>query len=617
MTIRDKAFLQLLSDAIGTGTHEELPVLSEEDWRSVFTLAKQHHVLPLIVDEIYQREPAVPTPVFPLYRKQAVRLVHLQTAKTAAFLSLYQYLSRRGMEPLVMKGTICRALYPSPDFRFSADEDLLIRPDEALAYHKALTAYGLTADRPEDEIADAHETGYVSADRILYLEVHRTPFPADAAAYGEYNEFFREAYENAETVYIDNIPLKTLSPTDHLFYLICHALKHFLHGGFGIRQVCDICLFARKNREEIHWEQFVSRLKTIQGEIFTGALFAIGERYLNIPVPWREEEQVSQEDGRKLLPGEDTDQIKMDQIDPEDLLTDILASGVFGSSSLSRKHSSGITLNALEKGKERNAGRHSWLRILFPPITGLRERYPYLKKHPILLPAAWGERIITYLCSRNKRDNSAKEALRLGKERKALLKKYGLIRVPGKRSGASNQSGGHNGNDSYTGVIDPGKRIVDTNAYISSLLELIREGHEVSLPVVGSSMTPFLGDGRDRVFLRAADTELKKGDIVLYQRENGDYVLHRICRIERGSHNDSKESAELYGIVGDAQSRIERGVRREQIFAKAVCVERKGKLKTPGSIYWMFFEYIWVNIIPMRNLILRVYAGSRRKRRNK
>ena len=41
----------------------------------------------------------------------------------------------------------------------------------------------------------------------------------------------------------------------------------------------------------------------------------------------------------------------------------------------------------------------------------------------------------------------------------------------------------------------------------------------------------------------------------------------------------------------------------------------KGKLKTPGNLYWMFFQYIWVNIIPMRHLMLRVYTAIRRVRR--
>lgn len=606
MTVREQTFLQLLSDAIGTGIHEEIPLLSEEDWRSVFILAEQHHVLPLVADEVYKRNLQVTSPFFQLFRKKAMRIVSIQTAKTAAFLSLYQYLSEQGMEPLVMKGVILRVLYPSPDFRFSADEDLLIRPDEVLVYHKALTAYGLKTDHSEDEITASYETTYVSADRVLLLEIHNSPFSPDSVAYGEYNEFFKEAYGNAVTLNIDNVPLRTLSPADHLLYLICHALKHFLHGGFGIRQVADICLFARAYEQEIPWDQMVSRLQVIHGETFAAALFAIGERYLNIPISWQKEEQKTET--RKLWGTE------KEQTDPEELLSDILESGVYGSSSLSRKHSSGITLGALEKEKKaekvQNAestgkGRHFWLRILFPPAERLRERYSYLKKHPILLPAAWTERIFGYFFSVNRKGNSAKEALRIGKERKKLLRKYGLTgNGSPERLKQKDRSKGFKGDETY-------RKVVDTGEYISSLLELINEGHEVSLPVVGSSMTPFLGDGRDRVFLQEPEGELKKGDVVLYRRDNGDYVLHRICRVRRSNYNDNNSTAELYDIVGDAQTRIERGVRREQILAKVIRIERKGKLKTPGNIYWLFFQYIWVNIIPMRHLILRVYTAIR------
>ena len=44
----------------------------------------------------------------------------------------------------------------------------------------------------------------------------------------------------------------TLEETHHLFYLLCHSFKHFLHGGVRIRQICDmvqmIRVYGRKNR---------------------------------------------------------------------------------------------------------------------------------------------------------------------------------------------------------------------------------------------------------------------------------------------------------------------------------------------------------------------------------
>lgn len=562
MTTRDDVFLRLLRAALGTETDAELPPLTADDWRAVFSLAELHHVLPLAADAAYRLGADVPADVFRPYRRGAMRVVSIQTAKTAAFLALYRSLAERGPAPLVMKGIVCRALYPQPDFRFSADEDLLIPPDEIRAYHEALTACGLTASRPEEEIFSQQETGYTSADGLLYLELHRWPFPPDSGAYGNFNDFFAGVHDRAVSVTVDGVSLRTMCPTDHLFYLICHALKHFLHGGFGVRQVCDICLFAKANDGEIDWARLRSQAEEIRAADFAAAVFAAGSRYLGLAPP--------ASDGARFL--------REAAADPEPLMADLLDSGVYGASTRSRRHSGDVTLGAAESARKgASMARGSLIRTLFPPASSLSGRYTYLSKHPILLPLAWAHRLMTYARRQGTAGDSAAEALRLGRERTALMRRYGLL--PGAP-----------------------KKMVDTGAYLSSLRELIEQGHEVSVPVAGSSMTPFLGDGRDRVFVRAPDRPLRRGDVVLYQRDNGAYVLHRIRRV-RG---------EAFDVIGDAQSETERGVRRDQIFAAAVRAERKGKRIGPGCFHWWFFQYVWIGMVPLRRPLLGLYAACRR-----
>ncbi|MBQ4608162.1 MAG: S24/S26 family peptidase [Clostridia bacterium] len=130
---------------------------------------------------------------------------------------------------------------------------------------------------------------------------------------------------------------------------------------------------------------------------------------------------------------------------------------------------------------------------------------------------------------------------------------------------------------------------------------LVEEGKEVSIIVTGSSMNPFLIHQRDTVFFRRPDRPLRRGDIVFYQRDNGQYVLHRIVRV-RG---------DMFDIIGDAQTEIERGVRREQIFALVTKVKRKGKLIRPGDFWWMFFERVWLRMIPLRRIISVVYGKTK------
>ena len=147
------------------------------------------------------------------------------------------------------------------------------------------------------------------------------------------------------------------------------------------------------------------------------------------------------------------------------------------------------------------------------------------------------------------------------------------------------------------------RRVVDTRAYVDALRSLTEEGKEVSMLVAGSSMNPFLIHYRDMIFFKKPDRPLRRGDMVFYQRENGKYVMHRILRVKPEG---------LY-IVGDAQTEIEGPVRPEQVFAIVTRVVRKGREIGPDDFWWIFFERVWLRLIPFRRAIMMLYALGGRK----
>lgn len=148
----------------------------------------------------------------------------------------------------------------------------------------------------------------------------------------------------------------------------------------------------------------------------------------------------------------------------------------------------------------------------------------------------------------------------------------------------------------------PNVRIVSPEVLMEPLLSLMEETEAVPLVVSGSSMTPFLVHGRDTVLLSKIRRPLKKGDVILYRRISGAYVLHRICRVE----------GDRYTLVGDAQTVLEPGIRREQILALVTAVERKGRLLRPGDLCWEFFERIWIRLIPLRPALWAAYSRIRK-----
>lgn len=102
---------------------------------------------------------------------------------------------------------------------------------------------------------------------------------------------------------------------------------------------------------------------------------------------------------------------------------------------------------------------------------------------------------------------------------------------------------------------------------------------------------------------------LKKGDMVLYQRSSGQYIMHRIRYI--------KNQRTEYYMIGDAQTETEGPIKEEQIAAVVTTVCRKGRWLKPGDFWWEFFRKVWLHIVPLRRPLTEIYTLVAGKRKGK
>ena len=145
--------------------------------------------------------------------------------------------------------------------------------------------------------------------------------------------------------------------------------------------------------------------------------------------------------------------------------------------------------------------------------------------------------------------------------------------------------------------------VLDTNQYLDAVCRMISEGKEnVPVPVKGVSMRPFLRDG-DFAYLVSLPRKLKRGDIVLFQRKNGQYVLHRIYKVLKNGS---------YLLLGDSQLEPE-PVMEEQFRAKVSFVRCMGQECHPGSFKWWFFAVPWLRLAPWRPQIATLLALFHKK----
>lgn len=121
------------------------------------------------------------------------------------------------------------------------------------------------------------------------------------------------------------------------------------------------------------------------------------------------------------------------------------------------------------------------------------------------------------------------------------------------------------------------------------------EGGFANLTVTGCSMHPLLRARRDSVVLVPITQKPRKGDIILYRRANGQYVLHRIVAMENSR----------YICCGDNQT-MKEPVTQSQILAVVSAFTRRGKTCSVNHPGYRVYVWMWVELFCLRKYYLFV-----------
>ena len=136
---------------------------------------------------------------------------------------------------------------------------------------------------------------------------------------------------------------------------------------------------------------------------------------------------------------------------------------------------------------------------------------------------------------------------------------------------------------------------------MKDVYEIIKIAFDNNQPAIfkvrGMSMFPLLRDQRDSVKLELIKEDPKKRDIILYKRDNGQFVLHRIIKVKDG----------IYTLVGDNQHVKEYPIRRDQILGVVTSIVRKGKeIDLNKSFFYKMYSFFWCFNLFIRRVILKI-----------
>lgn len=139
---------------------------------------------------------------------------------------------------------------------------------------------------------------------------------------------------------------------------------------------------------------------------------------------------------------------------------------------------------------------------------------------------------------------------------------------------------------------------MQNEVFLPQVVALINEGHNVTITARGSSMMPFIHDGRDSLIFAKIEDKVRVGDAVLAEVSKGVFVCHRIVEI-----NGRKVT-----LRGDGNIRGTESCTVEDVKALLVGVVRNGKtIILKKSKAWHVYSVLWPRLLPIRRYLLALY----------
>ena len=196
------------------------------------------------------------------------------------------FLLDQGIEFLVLKGPVlAHQVYPDPFLRFYNDLDIVVREEDALVIHRALTAEGFEAldglvELPPKIVPQAviYERKYWSMERKLLVEVHYDDLLNAGLSSRDVDGF----WERAVAIRLEGVPVRTLCLEDQLVYLCAHV--HY-HGYPRLNWLSDIAFIVRDHADELNWEQVERTAHREEAEVGVYYTLFFLDKLLGVRVP--------------------------------------------------------------------------------------------------------------------------------------------------------------------------------------------------------------------------------------------------------------------------------------------------------------------------------------------
>lgn len=370
------------------------------EWQRLVASANDHVVTALLYPGIKILEDDVPSDVFDLIQKHAVRASARRERIVAIQQELVDVLSAGNISCAVLKGAAIEINYPYPELRLPGDIDILISEKQLSKAMDLLQQSGYHFTESNDIHASYMKQG-------VHIELHHciSRFPDT-----EKGRYAKTYLADAETrVVLKDIGKNTLPVLVQPYQsvsLLSHMERHICASGVGLRQLCDWAVTIH-NMTPDEESTLLATLEKCGLLRFAQVLTRACELYLKLP-------------SRQWTAG-------IDDVVVTAVMEDILSVGNFQAQRVARPFGSAV----MEPYDLKGNGKSNMLSAYYRRVKRkMQSDYPWAKSRAltplfcVYYPAKWTFGVLTKKRARG----NVLATVRTAKKRESLLRQMAFYR---------------------------------------------------------------------------------------------------------------------------------------------------------------------------------------------
>ncbi len=282
-TLTDQMFILMRSSL--NQRPADLTPLSEEDWKKLFWLARQHGIVTIINDAIE----LLPDHMKPQgdialsWTLSAERTRYHYAHQKQVLQQIDDKAQAEGLPYVLLKGMSLARFYPRPDSRPCGDIDIL--------FPRNFERGNVLLGSPDAKAKGKHSEMEIDG---VTIENHRQLLDLNYDSQRRAEAYIMESLRNVPEDHF-------LPPMSNMVYLLMHTVSHLTaRNKLPLRNVIDWGMFLRANRETLNPDECITTLKRI-GMVHAFSLFTqLASEYTDTDLSKFIKERVSAKDVRRM-----------------------------------------------------------------------------------------------------------------------------------------------------------------------------------------------------------------------------------------------------------------------------------------------------------------------------